>query len=104
MGRPTLGLAVVRGESMQPTLRPGDRLLLRYGGRPRRGALIVVRLPARPAAVKRVNSRVAGGWDVRSDNPAVGTDSRVLGAIPDDDVVATVVCRVWPPIRRRHRQ
>lgn len=90
---------------MQPTLRPGDRLLIRFGGRPRPGSIVIVRLPRRPIAVKRVRSRAAaGGWDVRSDNPAVGTDSRVLGAIPDDDVVATVVCRLWPPIRQPRPQ
>ncbi len=81
---------------MQPTLYDGDRLLVRYAASPRAGCLVVVRLPARPIAVKRVVRRTAGGWDVRSDNRAAGTDSRVLGAIPDDDVLAVVLCRVWP--------
>jgi phage repressor protein C with HTH and peptisase S24 domain len=100
VGRSVWGFAVVRGISMQPSLRPGDRLLIRYGGPPRVGRLVVVRLPDRPIAVKRAASKVTGGWDVRSDNPA-GTDSRTLGPVPDADVLAVVLCRVWPPGRRR---
>ncbi|MGH3501444.1 MAG: S24 family peptidase, partial [Nocardioidaceae bacterium] len=69
MGSPPLGLAVVRGRSMEPTLRAGDRLLVRYGATPRLGRLAVVRLPDRPIAVKRVTARVDGGWWVERDNP-----------------------------------
>jgi hypothetical protein len=85
---------------MRPTLRPGDLLLIRYGGRPRVGRLAVVRLPGRGLAVKRVSRRDPGGWWVERDNPAAGVDSWLVGAIPDVDVVALVVCRLWP-IRRR---
>jgi phage repressor protein C with HTH and peptisase S24 domain len=81
---------------MLPSLQPGDRLLIRYGAVPRPGRLVIVRLPDRPVAVKRAVRRVRDGWDVRSDNAAEGTDSRTLGAVPDSDVVAVVVCRVWP--------
>jgi nickel-type superoxide dismutase maturation protease len=101
VGRPVFGFAVVRGDSMQPTLRPGDRLLIRYAARPRVGRLVVVRLPARPIAVKRIARQVPGGWEVRSDNRAAGTDSRTLGAIPDEDVIAVVMWRVWPLLRHR---
>ena len=94
------GLAVVRGRSMEPTLRDGDRLLVRHGSRPRVGAMAVVRLPGRPVAVKRVTRRERDGWWVERDNPAEGVDSWAVGAIPDDDVLAVVVCRVWPWGRR----
>jgi len=94
------GLAVVRGRSMEPTLREGDRLLVRHGSRPRVGALAVVRLPDRPVSVKRVTRREHDGWWVERDNPVEGVDSWLVGAIPDDDVVAVVVCRVWPWGRR----
>jgi phage repressor protein C with HTH and peptisase S24 domain len=93
---PRWGLAVVRGRSMEPTLRDGDRLLVRHGAIPRVGALAVVRLPQRPVAVKRVTRRESGGWWVERDNPAEGVDSWLVGAIPDPDVLAVVVCRVWP--------
>jgi phage repressor protein C with HTH and peptisase S24 domain len=94
------GLAVVRGRSMEPTLRDGDRLLVRHGGTPRIGRLAVVRLPARPVGVKRVTRREPGGWWVERDNPVEGVDSWLVGAVPDEDVVAVVVLRVWP-LRRR---
>ncbi len=99
------GLAIVRGRSMLPTLREGDRLLVRYPGAPRPGRLALVRLPQRPLAVKRLTHREPGGWWVERDNPAEGVDSWQVGAVPDWDVVAVVVCRVWPrpglPGRRR---
>jgi phage repressor protein C with HTH and peptisase S24 domain len=95
------GFAVVRGRSMQPTLWDGDRLLVRYGAPPKLGGLAVVRLPDGVVAVKRVVRREPdGSWWVERDNPAVGVDSWSAGAIPDADVLARVVRRVWPLLRR----
>ncbi len=91
-----VGIAVVRGRSMEPTLRDGDRLVIQYGAPPRIGSLVVVRLPDRPMAVKRLTGRVDGGWWVERDNVREGVDSWLVGAITPDDVVARVVCRVWP--------
>lgn len=85
---------------MEPTLFDGDRLLVRHGATPRVGVLAVVRLPARPLAVKRITQRVGDGWWVERDNPREGADSWLLGAVPESDVVAVVVCRLWP-LRRR---
>jgi signal peptidase I len=90
------GLAVVRGRSMEPTLREGDRLLVRHGATPRIGGLAVVRLPRGPVSVKRVRRRDQEGWWVERDNPREGVDSWQVGAVPPGDVVAVVVCRVWP--------
>jgi signal peptidase I len=104
-----LGLATVHGRSMLPTLSAGDRLLVRYDVVPRPGDLVLVRLAAdggtaaRPLAVKRVAHRERTGWWVERDNPAEGVDSWVVGAVPDHDVVATVVALVWPPRRMRLR-
>ncbi|HEU0287398.1 MAG TPA: S24/S26 family peptidase [Nocardioidaceae bacterium] len=94
------GFAVVRGRSMQPTLWDGDRLLVRYGASPRIGDLAVVRLPDGVVAVKRVARREPGGWWVERDNPAEGVDSWSVGAIPEADIVARVIRRVWPLFRR----
>jgi hypothetical protein len=96
------GLAVVEGRSMLPTLRPRDRVLVRYGGRPRVGRLAVVRLPQWSGetpvlAVKRLAHRDGDGWWVARDNALEGVDSWAVGAIPDIDVVATVTAGVWPP-------
>ena len=95
------GLAVVSGRSMEPTLYAGDRLLIRHGARPRSGRLAVVRLPGRPLAVKRLARRVDDGWWVERDNPQLGVDSWQVGAVPESDVVALVLCRLWPLTRRR---
>jgi Peptidase S24-like len=86
---------------MEPTLRDGDRLVVRYGARPRPGRLAVVRLPPgpdgpRPVAVKRLSHQEAGGWWVERDNPAYGVDSWQVGALAPEDVLALVVARMWP--------
>jgi phage repressor protein C with HTH and peptisase S24 domain len=91
-----IGIAIVRGRSMEPTLRDGDRVLVRYGAAPRAGSLVLVRLPDRPLSVKRATRLEEDGWWVERDNPDEGVDSWLVGAIPVDDVVARVLLRVWP--------
>ncbi|MBA2531892.1 MAG: peptidase S24 [Nocardioidaceae bacterium] len=81
---------------MQPTLRDGDRLLVRHGRQPRAGGLVVIRLPNGVIAVKRAVRRELTGWWVERDNPAEGVDSRRVGVIADEDVLARVYGRVWP--------
>ncbi|HEX8100917.1 MAG TPA: signal peptidase I [Actinomycetota bacterium] len=101
----------VRGESMEPTLRAGDYLIAIRSERPRRGALVVVKHPARPRLdlVKRVTGVPGDHVDghrlsdrehwVVGDNPAASTDSRTLGPIPDGMVRGIVVLRYWPRSR-----
>lgn len=101
---PRIGLAVVRGRSMQPTLYDGDRLLVRHDAVPRIGRMAVVRFPDGVVAVKRVTRREVGGWWVERDNPSAGVDSWAVGAVGDKDVVAVVICRVWPWYRRLSRR
>ena len=92
-----LGRVLVRGWSMEPTLYDGDHLLVVYGGSPRPGRLALVRLPGGPLSVKRLAFRDGSGWWVERDNPAQGVDSWQVGAVPDQDVVAAVLWRYWPP-------
>jgi hypothetical protein len=96
-----LAIVVVRGRSMEPTLRDGDRLLVRATRRACRdvpdGRLVVVRLPGgRPAGVKRLVHREPEGWWVERDNPHEGVDSWQVGAIGDDDQLGVVALRLWP--------
>jgi SOS-response transcriptional repressor LexA len=91
---------------MEPTLRDGDWLVVRWGARVRPGRLVVVRLPGGPLSVKRAFRRVPEGWWVERDNPHEGVDSWQVGAVPAEDVVGAVVFRYWPPapswaLRRR---
>jgi hypothetical protein len=51
-------------------------------------------------AVKRAVRRDGGGWWVESDNAAEGVDSRAVGALADDQVLARVLLRIWPRPRR----
>ncbi len=96
---------MVRGRSMEPGLRDGDRLLVRYGAAARPGVLVLVRFADGTLAVKRAAERRdtrtgEPGWWVLSDNPDEGVDSRHRGVIGEEDVVAVVRVRLWPPLRR----
>ncbi len=91
-------LARVTGPSMSPTVRSGDRLLVRRvtaARRVRPGDVVLARFPARPElrVVKRVRRAVPGGHWVEGDNPGVADDSRAFGTAV---VVGRVVLRLWP--------
>jgi hypothetical protein len=95
--RIAIGHVLVRGRSMEPTLREGDRLVVVPGGRPRVGRIAVVRLPGgRALSVKRLAHEADGGWWVERDNPQEGVDSWQVGAVATSDVVAIVWVRYWP--------
>jgi nickel-type superoxide dismutase maturation protease len=90
---------------MEPTLHPGDWLLVRrtigthnpVSLRP--GQLVVARQPGRPdlLIVKRAVRREEGGWWLASDTPNAGAvDSRTFGPVP----VALIEGRVLLRYRR----
>ncbi len=88
---------------MVPTLRDGDALLVRRGGRVRPGDVVVATFRSRPdlLVVKRAVRERAGGWEVRGDNDLVADDSRAYGVA---DVRGRVLLRYWPrPGRLRRR-
>ena len=85
---------------MLPTLRAGDRLLVRYAAPVAAGRLVLARFANGTLTVKRaVEARETRtgepGWWLLSDNPEVGVDSRHRGVIAEADVVATVLVRLW---------
>jgi len=85
---------------MVPTLRHGDAVLVRVGGRPvRAGDVVVARFRSRPSllVVKRALRPEAGGWWLQGDNPLVVDDSRAYGPA---DVEGVVVFRYWPRLGR----
>jgi hypothetical protein len=91
---------LVRGPSMAPTLRDGDAILARRGGRPPRpGDVVLARFRSRPEllVVKRAIGRMDTGWWLQGDNDLVGDDSRAFGVA---DIEARVVFRYWPHPRR----
>ncbi len=100
-GRP-LSRVEVTGDSMLPTLAPGDRLLVLRDGRVRAGDVVAVadpRLPAR-TMVKRVATTGPLGVVVVGDNAAASTDSRVLGPVAARSIRGRAVYRYFPDSRR----
>jgi hypothetical protein len=115
-----LGVVVVRGRSMEPTLHTGDRMVVLRGAPPRIGHLAIVRLPPgddgapRPLAIKRVTMRDPADprryW-VESDNQAAPgvTDSWTsgIGSLSREEIRALVLFRLPQRLRlpgRRHRR
>jgi phage repressor protein C with HTH and peptisase S24 domain len=80
---------------MAPTLRSGDALLVRRGGRVRPGDVVVAAFRTRPdlLVVKRAVRPQDGGWWVRGDNEFAGDDSRAYGVA---DVIGRVLIRYYP--------
>jgi nickel-type superoxide dismutase maturation protease len=96
-----LGLrrVVVAGDSMLPSLRPGDCLLVSARARIQAGDVVVATRPEVPGLllVKRVVRREDAGWWLLSDNAAAGLDdSRAFGVLPDACVVGKVLLRYYP--------
>jgi phage repressor protein C with HTH and peptisase S24 domain len=96
-----LGQVRVRGNSMLPAVRHGDRLLVRYGADVKPGDLVVARFADATVAVKRAAERRTTphgdpGWWLLSDNADEGVDSRHRGTVADSDVLAKVILRLWP--------
>jgi phage repressor protein C with HTH and peptisase S24 domain len=101
----------VLGNSMTPTLLPGDWLLVRHGAPVRPGAIVLARFRSRPdlAVVKRVLADSEDGWLLASDNPGAGSDSRQYGPADVQAVAIWHWCtglgpsRGWPARRLGRR-
>ena len=84
---------------MQPTLEPGDRVLVRRLGRklsPSLGSVVVTWHPQRSKLrlIKRLKSVEETGLWLLGDNPTESTDSRQLGAVPTNLLIGEVVGRL----------
>ncbi|KQU70736.1 S24/S26 family peptidase [Phycicoccus sp. Root101] len=107
-----LGVVVVRGRSMEPTLHTGDRMVVLKGAPPRLGRLAIVRLPPddegvpRPLAIKRVTMRDPADrtryW-VESDNQGLlgvaDSWTHGIGSLARDQIRALVLFRIPQRVR-----
>ncbi|MEM7275614.1 MAG: nickel-type superoxide dismutase maturation protease [Actinomycetota bacterium] len=83
----------VVGESMTPTLVPGQFVLVDPARTPVAGELALARHPtqARLLVVKRVGTVGGDGrFELASDNPEAGTDSRTWGPVEAELIQGTV--------------
>jgi nickel-type superoxide dismutase maturation protease len=104
---------VVEGESMLPTLAPGDFLAATKTSALRRGALVVLSLPdhldydmvkrlvAVPGDAEGDRTLGPDQYWVLGDHPEGSTDSRQFGSIPSEVISGVVRLRYWPPWRAR---
>ena len=84
---------------MQPTLEPGDRVLVRRLRRkpaPSLGSVVVTWHPQRSELrlIKRLSRVDSTGLWLLGDNPTESTDSRQLGAVPTNLLIGDVVGRL----------
>jgi nickel-type superoxide dismutase maturation protease len=88
----------VAGDSMLPSFRTGDRLLIGPRLRIRPGDVVAIADPRAPERllVKRVHALEGEGVDVRGDNERASTDSRHLGPIPRSHLAGRVIYRYGP--------
>ncbi len=109
----------IAGQSMLPTLRPGDLVFVRrvpaaalrpgdlVAARPASlgGRALVKRLVGLPAEHVRVNDQrwelTADQYFLLGDRPGDSTDSRSFGPVRPDEIVGRVDFRLWPWTRFR---
>jgi nickel-type superoxide dismutase maturation protease len=91
----------VTGSSMEPTLRPGDRVLVWKTTRVRIGDIVAAPDPRQSDRTVLKRASEVGAREVRlvGDNPEHSTDSRHFGPVPSRSLLGKVVYRYAPPGR-----
>ncbi len=82
----------VSGNSMKPSLKTGDIIMVKRRFKINRGNVIIIKLTDREI-VKRVADVKKDKVYVLGDNPSESTDSRSLGWLSKNQVVGKIV---WP--------
>jgi nickel-type superoxide dismutase maturation protease len=86
----------VEGDSMLPTLKNGEEVLVRKLDFYKIGDIVVANHPFRiTPIIKRITEFSTGGkLFLSGDNPDESTDSRTFGEIAEKDVLGKVICRL----------
>lgn len=93
----------VAGESMQPTLKPGDVVMADRNRKPKVGRVVIAEDPRSGAwIIKRLTKIEADGYWLEGDahdpsTAATSADSWVFGAIKRDQIKAVVI---WPRLKK----
>lgn len=90
------GIAI-EGDSMHPTLKTGDRILVEKNSAIGVGDIVVAHHPFKTSVkiVKRISSiETDGSISLIGDNPNESSDSRGFGSIKRSDVIGKVVARL----------
>jgi len=90
---------LVKGESMLPSYRPGQTIIVSHSRCFGIGDVVVVFMQSREA-LKRITDMKDGKVFVEGDNPDKSTDSRQLGWIVDRHIVGIVT---WPKKKLKGR-
>lgn len=80
----------VKEESMLPTLKPGDTVLVWRFGSPKVGDIVVLN---GSLLIKRVKEIKDGRYFVVGDNPTKSTDSRQFGWVDRSRIIGKVFSR-----------
>ena len=91
---------IVQGQSMSPTLRDGDWILVEDGyyvsNEPVCGDLVLIEHPNHPqlVMVKRISNIDEDQIFLLGDNPLHSTDSRHFGSVHRENLIARVWARI----------
>lgn len=95
----------VIGNSMLPTLRPGDFLMIRIGSGFDIGDLVAAKLDglADQIVVKRIVDFNDHAYWLSGDNVRESNDSRKFGWVKPDQIIGKVTFKYWPSFKKTFR-
>lgn len=90
----------VEGNSMLPTLKDGDIVLIKPGGNYSVGNIVLANHPYKQSTkiLKRITAISKEGLiEISGDNPSESSDSRIFGNIHDREIIGKMVKKLQNP-------